>query len=59
MPLENLHFFFYLADEEEHAVNIDKQLTGYSKAARLASGLRKDVGMWELHIHPHVGFLIS
>ncbi|KAF3778043.1 Mannosyl-oligosaccharide glucosidase [Nymphaea thermarum] len=58
MPFENFHLFFYLADEEEHAVNIDKQLTGYSMAARLASGSREDVGMWELHINPHVCFLI-
>ncbi|XP_031477649.1 mannosyl-oligosaccharide glucosidase GCS1-like [Nymphaea colorata] len=53
MPFENFHLFFYLADEEEHAVNIDKLLTGYSRAARLSSGSREDVGMWELHINPH------
>ncbi|KAK9120050.1 hypothetical protein Scep_018143 [Stephania cephalantha] len=44
------HLFFYLADEEGNSINVGRERLDVRDGSLLASGSRKDVGDWELHL---------
>ncbi|KAK9120064.1 hypothetical protein Scep_018157 [Stephania cephalantha] len=44
------HLFFYLADEEGNGINVGRERLDVRDGSLLASGSRKDVGDWELHL---------
>lgn len=46
----NADLFFYLADEDGNALALGGDALGVHKNYFLASGLRTDVGSWQLHL---------
>lgn len=44
------HFFFYLADEAGHAISLSRDVLDIHESSLLASGSRRDVGGWQLHL---------
>ncbi|KAI5351983.1 hypothetical protein L3X38_004874 [Prunus dulcis] len=44
------HLFFYLADEDGNALTLGGDNLGIRESSPLASGLRTDVGSWQLHL---------
>ncbi|XP_072999094.1 mannosyl-oligosaccharide glucosidase GCS1 [Typha latifolia] len=46
----NCHIFFYLADEEGKSFDMGRQESHLPGTTMLASGSRKDVGGWEVHL---------
>lgn len=47
---ETGHFFFYLADESGNAISLSRDILDRHESSPLASGSRKDVGGWQLHL---------
>lgn len=48
--LKNAHLFFYLADEGGNALTLGGGVKDIHETSTLASGLRADVGNWQLHL---------
>ncbi|KAL2903641.1 Mannosyl-oligosaccharide glucosidase GCS1 [Bienertia sinuspersici] len=44
------HFFFYVADEGGHAISLSRDVLDIHEDSLLASGSRRDVGGWQLHL---------
>ncbi|ONI30057.1 hypothetical protein PRUPE_1G228900 [Prunus persica] len=44
------HLFFYLADEDGNALTLGGDNLGIRESSPLASGLRTDIGSWQLHL---------
>lgn len=44
------HLFFYIADEEGNSISVGPKESIFHDGALLASGLRKDIGGWQLHL---------
>lgn len=51
---QNGHLFFYMADEDGSALNVTTDGLDMHKSSLLASGSRKDVGDWQLHLQSKV-----
>ncbi|XWS22745.1 hypothetical protein CRYUN_Cryun29cG0062800 [Craigia yunnanensis] len=47
---KNVHLFFYLADEDGNALSLGRDILDIHKNSLLASGLRTDIGGWQLHL---------
>ncbi|XVF43737.1 hypothetical protein PTKIN_Ptkin02bG0064500 [Pterospermum kingtungense] len=47
---KNAHLFFYLADEEGNALSLGRHILSIHEDSLLASGLRTDIGGWQLHL---------
>ncbi|KAL9686728.1 hypothetical protein QQ045_031121 [Rhodiola kirilowii] len=48
------HLFFYMADEEENTLSLDRDAIDIQQSSLLAKGSRKDVGNWQLHLDSQV-----
>lgn len=48
--MRNGHLFFYLADEDENALSLNRDTLKIRENSLLASGSRMDVGSWQLHL---------
>ncbi|XP_039018132.1 mannosyl-oligosaccharide glucosidase GCS1-like [Hibiscus syriacus] len=46
----NGHLFFYLADEDGNALSLGRDKLDILEDSLLASGLRTDIGEWQLHL---------
>ncbi|KAL2944040.1 Alpha-glucosidase 2, partial [Bienertia sinuspersici] len=44
------HFSFYVADEGGHAISLSRDVLDIHEDSLLASGSRRDVGGWQLHL---------
>ncbi|XWS34587.1 hypothetical protein CRYUN_Cryun21dG0051000 [Craigia yunnanensis] len=47
---KNVHLFFYLADEDGNALSLGRDILDSHENSLLASGLRTDIGVWQLHL---------
>ncbi|XP_022776307.1 mannosyl-oligosaccharide glucosidase GCS1-like isoform X1 [Durio zibethinus] len=47
---KNVHLFFYLADEDGNALSLGSDILDIHENSLLASGLRTDIGGWQLHL---------
>ncbi|GMI70826.1 glucosidase 1, KNOPF [Hibiscus trionum] len=47
---KNGHLFFYLADEDGNALSLGRDILDIHEDSLLASGLRTDIGEWQLHL---------
>ncbi|XP_050276247.1 mannosyl-oligosaccharide glucosidase GCS1-like [Quercus robur] len=48
--LRTAHIFFYMADEDGHALSLSRDNLDVHEGSLLASGSRIDVGGWQLHL---------
>ncbi|KAK7825345.1 mannosyl-oligosaccharide glucosidase gcs1 [Quercus suber] len=48
--LRTAHIFFYMADEDGHALSLSRDNLDVHEGSLLASGSRMDVGGWQLHL---------
>ncbi|KAK4597669.1 hypothetical protein RGQ29_015261 [Quercus rubra] len=48
--LRTAHIFFYMADEDGHALSLSRDNLDVHEDSLLASGSRMDVGGWQLHL---------
>ncbi|XP_075658252.1 mannosyl-oligosaccharide glucosidase GCS1-like isoform X2 [Castanea sativa] len=48
--LRTAHIFFYMADEDGHALSLSTDNLDVHEGSLLASGSRMDVGGWQLHL---------
>ncbi|KAJ8439154.1 hypothetical protein Cgig2_027080 [Carnegiea gigantea] len=44
------HLFFYVADEGGNAISVGGDVVDIHESSLLASGLRSDIGAWQLHL---------
>ena len=48
------HLFFYVADEGGNAISVGGDVVDIHESSLLASGLRSDIGAWQLHLESAV-----
>ena len=48
--LRTAHIFFYMADEDGHALSLSRDNLDVHEDSLLASGSQMDVGGWQLHL---------
>lgn len=53
---KNAHLFFYLADEEGNALRLGRDILDIHVNSLMASGLRTDIGGWQLHLKSKVNW---
>ncbi|XP_022725562.1 mannosyl-oligosaccharide glucosidase GCS1-like isoform X2 [Durio zibethinus] len=47
---KNVQLFFYLADEDGNSLSLGRDILDIHRNSLLASGLRTDIGGWQLHL---------
>lgn len=52
--LKTGHLFFYLADEDGNALSLSRDAMNIHETSLLASGSRRDIGNWQLHLESRV-----